>query len=83
MESNCFRDASGGRGNQEVPPEKVCTLPIMHRTTEDQSTFQDFVDKYCATNNPVYLCGMEPFLVSIHEVTRFIKYCKELEVQDF
>lgn len=63
---------------KEVPPEKVCALPIMYRTTEDQPTFNDFIDKDCPINNPVYPHGLDPFLVSIREVTRFTKRCKEL-----
>ena len=86
--SNCFRGPDTmlrvvEEIIKEVPPEKVCALPIMYRTTEDQPTFQDFVDKDCAINNPVYPYGLDPFLVSIHEVTRFIKHCRELGMRYF
>ena len=63
---------------KEVPPEKVCALPVMYRTTDEQPTFHDFVDKDCDINNPVYPHGLDAFQISTREVTAFTKRCMEL-----
>lgn len=81
--SNCFRGPDTmlqivEEIIKEVPPEKVCALPIMYRTTEDQPTFYDLVDEDCPINNPVYPYGLDAYQVSTREVTRFTKHCKEL-----
>lgn len=62
---------------KEVPPEKVCALPVMYRTTDEQPTFLDLKDT-CPVNNPVYPHGMDAFQVSTREVTEFTKRCKEM-----
>lgn len=61
-----------------VPPHKVCALPVLYRTTDDQPTFQDLVDKECSINNPAYPHGLDAFHISTREVTRFTEQCKEL-----
>ena len=66
-----------------VPPHKVCALPVMFRTTDDQPTFQDLVDKDCSINNPVYPHGLDAFHISTREVTRFTEQCKELGLKYF
>ena len=63
---------------KEVPPEKVCALPVMYRTTEESPTFKDFQDTACPINNPVYPHGLDAFMVSTREVTEFTKRCKEM-----
>ena len=63
---------------QVVPPHKVCVLPVLYRTSEEQPTFQDLVDKECAINNPVYPHGLDAFHVSTREVIHFTEQCKEL-----
>jgi betaine-homocysteine S-methyltransferase len=63
---------------KEVPPEKVCALPVMYRTTEEHPTFFDFNDKCCPVNNPVYPHGLDAFQVSTREVTEFTKRCKDM-----
>jgi betaine-homocysteine S-methyltransferase len=63
---------------KEVPPEKVCALPVMYRTTVDEPTFFDFNDKCCPVNNPVYPHGMDAFQVSTREVAEFTKRCKDM-----
>ena len=63
---------------KEVPPEKVCALPVMYRTTEEAPTFMMFEDKDCPINNPVYPHGLDAFQVSTREVTEFTKRCKEI-----
>ena len=63
---------------KEVPPEKVCALPIMYRTTDEYPTFFDFKDDTCSINNPVYPHGLDAFQVSTQEVTEFTKRCKEI-----
>ena len=62
---------------KEVPPEKVCALPVMYRTTDEQPTFFDLEDS-CSINNPVYPHGLDAFQVSTREVTEFTKRCKEM-----
>lgn len=63
---------------KEVPPEKVCALPVMYRTNDEQPTFFDFKDKCCPINNPVYPHGLDAFQVSTKEVTEFTKRCVEM-----
>ena len=63
---------------KEVPPEKICALPVMFRTTKEEQTFFDLTDKCCPDNNPVYPHGLDAFYVSMAEVTNFTKRCKEL-----
>ena len=62
---------------KEVPAEKVCGLPVLYRTTEDQPTFFDLKDNV-AINNPVYPRGLDAFQVSTQEVAEFTKRCKEM-----
>lgn len=61
-----------------VPPEKLCALPVMFRTTKQEPTFFELTDKCCPDNNPVYPHGLDAFYVSVAEVTNFTKRCKEL-----
>jgi methionine synthase I (cobalamin-dependent) len=68
---------------REVPPEKVCALPIMYRTTPEEPTWQVFTDKGCPENNPVYPDGLEPFYISQVEVVQFTKRCLELGLRYF
>ena len=63
---------------KEVPPEKVCALPVAYRTTKEEPTFFQLTDKCCPTNNPVYPHGMDAFLVSQVEIVKFTKQCMEL-----
>ena len=63
---------------KEIPPEKICALPVMYRTTREEPTFFELTDKCCADNNPVYPHGLDAFHVSVAEVTNFTKRCKEL-----
>ena len=63
---------------KEVPPEKICALPVMYRTTDDSPTFFDFDDKACPINNPVYPLGLDAFQTSTREVVAFTKRCKEI-----
>ena len=81
--SNCYRGPSTmlkvvEEIVKEVPPEKVCALPVMYRTTDEQPTFFDLHDKCCPINNPVYPHGLDAFQVSTREVTEFTKRCKEM-----
>ena len=80
--SNCFRGPNTmlkviEEIVKEVPPEKVCALPVMYRTTDAQPTFFDLEDS-CSINNPVYPHGLDAFQVSTREVTEFTKRCKEM-----
>jgi len=68
---------------QHVPPHKVCALPVLYRTSADEPTFQDLVDKQCPINNPAYPHGLDAFHVSTCEVTRFTEQCKELGLKYF
>ena len=63
---------------KEVPPEKVCALPVMYRTTDEQPTFFEFEDKACPINNPVYPHGLDAFQISTREVTDFTKKCLDM-----
>ena len=63
---------------KEVPPEKVCALPVMYRTTDEQPTFLEFEDKACPINNPVYPHGLDAFQISTREVTDFTKKCLDM-----
>ena len=63
---------------KEVPPEKLCALPVMYRTTKEEQTFFELTDKCCPDNNPVYPHGLDAFYISVAEVTNFTKRCKEL-----
>ena len=81
--SNCFRGPDTmikviEEIVKEVPPEKVCALPVCYRTTDEYPTFMDFEDKACSINNPVYPHGLDAFQVSTREVTKFTKRCKEI-----
>ena len=60
------------------PPERVCALPIAYRTTFENRTFFDLVDKCCPENNPVYPRGLEPFCISTVEIEMFTKKCLNL-----
>ena len=62
----------------EVPPEKLCALPVLYRTTKEEPTFFELTDRCCLDNNPVYPHGLDAFYVSVVEVTNFAKRCKEL-----
>ena len=63
---------------KEVPPEKLCALPVTYRTTKEEPTFFELTDKCCPDNNPVYPHGLDAFYVSVAEITNFTKRCKEL-----
>ena len=63
---------------KEVPPEKVCALPLAMRTTDAEPTGYDLTDKFYPENNPVYPRGMDPFYVSEMEIRMFTKRCMEL-----
>ncbi len=63
---------------KEVPPENVCALPVMYRTTDEYPTFFDFKDKACPLNNPVYPNGLDAFQVGAREVTDFTTRCKDM-----
>ena len=63
---------------KEVPPEKVCALPLAYRTTPTEPTFFNLTDKCCPENNPVYPHGLDPFYVSEVEIVKFTKRCMEL-----
>ena len=62
----------------EVPPEKVCALPIAFRTTKAEPNWAQLKDKGCSENNPVYPHGLDPFYVSETEIEKFTKRCMEL-----
>ena len=81
--SNCFRGPNTmikviKEIVKEVPAEKVCALPVMYRTDNEQPTFFDFKDKCCPINNPVYPHGLDAFQVSTREVTEFTKQCVDM-----
>lgn len=61
-----------------VPPEKVCALPIVYRTSPEEPTFRDLTDKVCPENNPVYPHGLSAFFVSEIEIAKFTKTCVDL-----
>ena len=63
---------------KEVPPEKVCALPVAYRTTEKEPTFFNLTDQCCPENNPVYPHGLDAFYVSTVEIANFTKRCMEL-----
>lgn len=63
---------------KEVPPEKVCALPVTFRTTKEEPTWGQLTDKACPKNNPVYPYGLDPFYVSEVEIEDFTKRCLEL-----
>lgn len=63
---------------KEVPPEKVCALPVLYRTNDEQPTFFDFKDKACPLNEPVYPHGLDAFQISTREVTAFTERCMEM-----
>ena len=66
---------------KEVPPEKVCALPVAYRTTKTEPVVFDLTDKCCADNNPVYPHGVDAFYVSEVEIAKFTKQCMELGLQ--
>ena len=66
---------------KEVPPEKVCALPVAYRTTKTEPVFFDLTDKCCPDNNPVYPHGLDSFYVSQVEIVNFTKRCVELGLQ--
>ncbi len=81
--SNCFRGPATmikviEEIVKEVPPEKVCALPVMYRTTDDCPTFFNFQDPNYPGNNPVYPHGLDAFMTSTKEVTDFTTRCKEI-----
>ena len=63
---------------KEVPPEKVCALPIAYRTTKEEPVFFKLTDKCCPDNNPVYPHGLDAFYVSQVEIVKFTKRCMDL-----
>jgi methionine synthase I (cobalamin-dependent) len=63
---------------KEVPPEKVCGLPVMYRTTEDEPTFYEITDKSYPLNSPVYPRGLDAVQVCTNEVTEFTNQCKDM-----
>ncbi len=63
---------------KEVPPEKVCALPVMYRTTKKNPNFFVLEDKACPMNNPVYPHGLDAFQVGVREVTDFTTRCKDM-----
>ena len=63
---------------REVPPEKVCALPIAYRTTPEEPNWYVLTDKQCPKNNPVFPDGLEPFHISQVEIVDFTKRCLEL-----
>ena len=63
---------------KEIPPEKVCALPIAYRTTKEEPIWTKFTDKCCPDNNPVYPHGVDAFYVSEVEIVKFTKRCMEL-----
>ena len=63
---------------KEVPPEKLCALPVTYRTTKTEPTFFELTDKCCPDNNPVYPHGLDAFYVSVAEITNFTTRCREL-----
>ena len=63
---------------KEVPPEKVCALPVTFRTTKEEPTWFYLTDKGCPENNPVFPNGLDPFYVSEVEIVKFTKRCMEL-----
>ena len=63
---------------KEVPPEKVCALPIAYRTNESEPTFGTLTDTVCPENNPVYPCGPDAFQVSEVVTVQFTQRCMEL-----
>ena len=63
---------------KEIPPEKVCALPVMYRTNDENVTFFDFEDKACPINNPVYPHGLDAFQTSTREVRYFAERCNKI-----
>ena len=63
---------------KEVPPEKVCALPVAYRTNEYEPTMFQLTDKACPENNPVYPHGLDAFQVSEVEIVQFTQRCMEL-----
>ena len=63
---------------KQIPPEKVCALPVMYRTTDEEPTFLDLKDKGCSLNNPAYPEGLDAFHVCTNEVTWFTEQCVAL-----
>ena len=63
---------------KEVPPEKVCALPVAYRTTKEEPTFFHLTDKHCPANNPVFPHGLDAFQVCQAEIVQFTKQCVEL-----
>ena len=63
---------------REIPPEKVCALPIAYRTTQEEPSWHTLTDKACPENNPVYPDGLDAFGVSQVEIVQFTKHCMEL-----
>ena len=63
---------------KEVPPEKVCALPIAYRTTKEEPIWMKLTDKCCPDNNPVYPHGLDAFYVSEVEIVKFTKRCMDL-----
>ena len=63
---------------KEVPPEKVCALPVTFRTTKEEPTWLYLTDKGCPENNPVFPNGIDAFYVSEVEIVKFTKRCLEL-----
>ena len=81
--TNCFRGpemtlAVVEEIVKEVPPEKVCALPIAYRTTKEEPVFFKLTDKCCPDNNPVYPHGLDAFYVSQVEIVNFTKRCMDL-----
>ena len=63
---------------REVPPEKVCALPIAYRTTPEAPSWYLLTDKACPENNPVYPDGIDAFYVCRMEIVQFTKRCLQL-----
>ena len=66
---------------KEVPPEKVCALPLAYHTTKTEPVVFDLTDKCCADNNPVYPHGVDAFYFSEVKIAKFTKQCVELGLQ--
>ena len=60
------------------PPKRVCALPVAYRTTPEEPSFFDFVDKSCPGNNPAYPHGLDPFSVCPYEMSTFTKRCLDM-----
>lgn len=63
---------------KEVPPEKVCALPVTFRTTPEEPSWHMLTDKTLPENNPVYPDGLDAFYISRMEIARFTRQCLEL-----